>query len=248
MSKILKLEFKCNAPIIDAFIVQPSQIPELKKEQDLEGYDWITVLQDFHSNAVESLSGGIDIDGCTVSAELDGEAFPISGISTASTEKDLNDDEYTSELEWQRDEIPLEDFIKSELIVSFANSIESGHTLQPQNGDYVILSFTETKFSSYSASIEVDDTFILHDLDLLVGNFDSDLEIAKHFYGHHKTRYQQGDYSGCIENPILSISYKDECFPIEQDFTSYAPLFECFKFENGKFLPAEELSDFFNGM
>lgn len=248
MSKLLELEFDCAAPMVEAFVVKPSQIPDIKKEQGLEGYDWIAPLKDFHSHAFESLSDGIDTDGCKVTAKLDGEVFPISGITVTETEKDLSDPEYTEELEALRYETPLEEFINSELIVSYEDLRASGGSLQPEHGDYVIIVFTETKFSAYSAAIEVDDDFILHDLDLVAGDFDSDLDIAELFYGHHGTKYQTGDRTHCIESPILSIKYKDECFPIEQDFTSYAPLFECYKFENGGFLPAEELSDFFNGM
>lgn len=247
MSKLLELKFDCRAPIVDGFIIKPSQIPEMLKEQGLEGFDWIATLQDFHSHAFESLSGGIDIDGCNVTAKLDGKDLRISGISLTEAKKDLTDDEYTTELEWQRDEIPLEEFINSELIVSYEDLRASGMSLQPEQGDYVIIVFTETKYSSYTATIEVDDDFIVHDLDLIAGDFDSDLDIAQLFYGHYGTKYQIGDRSSHIETPLLSIKYKEKTFPIEQDFTSYAPIFECRKFENGEFVPTEELSDFFNG-
>lgn len=248
MAKLLELKFDCGAPMVEAFIVKPSQIPEIKKEQGLEGYDWIAPLQDFHSHKYESLCGGIDIDGCNVTAKLDGKVLPISGISITEAKKDLTDDEYTEELESLRNETPLKAFINSELIVSYEDLRASGGSLQLEHGDYVIIAFVETRYSSYTVSLDVDDNFILHDLDIVAGDFDSDLDIARLFYSHYGTKYQMGGRTYGIENPILSIKYKDECFPIEQDFTSYAPLFECYKFENGEFLPAEELSDFFNDM
>lgn len=248
MSKLLELEFNCRAPIVDAFVIRASQIPEIEKEHGLEGYDWIAALQDSHSHAWEPLCSGIDADGCKIAAKLDGKDLPISGISITESKKDLSDDEYIEEIDWQRGETPLDEFINSELIVSYTDLRTSGSSLKLEHSDYFIIVFTETKYSSYTASIEVDDDFTLHDLNLIVGDFDSDLDIAELFYGHYGTKYQNGDRTTHIESPILSVQYKDKIFPIEQDFTSYAPLFECYKFENGEFLPAEELSDFFNEM
>ena len=248
MSKLLELKFDSGAPMVEAFIVKPSQIPEIKKEQGLEGYDWIVPLQDFHSHAHESLCGGMDIYGCEVSAKLDGEAFPISGILITSTEKNLSDDEYTEELEWRQDDTPLEQIIKSKLIVSYADLRDSGGSLQPEHGDYVIIAFVETRYSDYTVSLDVEDDFILHDLDLVACDLDLDLGVAGIVHGHSAATYRINGQTRFVEAPLFSIKYKGECFPIEQDFTSYAPLFECYKFENGEFLPAEELSDFFNDM
>ena len=248
MAKLLELKFDCGAPMVEAFIVKPSQIPESKKEHGLEGYDWVASLQDFHSHAFESLCGGMDIYGCEVSAKLDGEVFPISGILVTSTEKNLSDPEYTEELESRQDDTPLEQIINSKLIVSYEDLRDSGSSLQPEDGDYVIIAFIETRYADYTVSLDAEDDFILHDLDLVACNLDSNFGVAKIIYGHSGATYRLNGQTQFLEAPLFSIKYKGECFPIEQDFTSYAPLFECYKFENGEFLPAEELSDFFNGM
>lgn len=245
MSKLLELEFDCRAPIVDAFIIKPSQIPELQQEQDVAGYDWIASLQDFHSHAYESLCHGVDIDGCTVSAKLGGEIFPISGVLVTEMKKDLSDPEYTEELETLRYETPLEEFIES-VLISDGDVKDSGSDLNFENGDYLVVSFTETKYSKYQAFVKVDDNFSLHDIDLEVRNFDGVNKITDLLYFHPETQYVYGDRTSWVELPLISVKYKGRTFAVESDFTSYAPIFECYKYENGEFLPTDELNDIFH--
>lgn len=246
MSKLLELEFDCRAPIVDAFIIKPSQIPELQQEQGLDGYDWIAALRDSYSHAYESLCHGVDIDGCKVSAKLDGDPFLISSILPIGTKKDLNADEYTSELELEMNETPLEEFIESVLIIEIGDIKDSGSDLKFEDGDYLVVSFIETKYSKYQAFVQVDDNFSLHDIDFEVRNFDGENEIAELLYGHSRTKYEHGNRSPIIDTPVKSVKYKGRTFAVESDFSSYDPVFECYKYENGEFLPADELNDIFH--
>lgn len=247
MSKTLKLIFNCEAPMVDAFVIKPSQLDNLTKLENVEGYDWICKLEDFHADSSEHLCIGIDLNGCEIQAELDGNPLEISGISTTESEKDLTNEDYLTELEYRNTKETVEEFIQSEIIICASEPKISGSELAIEDGDYVVMAFTPTKFTSYEALIEVDDVFLLHDINLNIGDFDSPNDAANLFYGNPNTRYSLNSKTLFIERPIHSVTYKGKTVDIERDFTSYSPTFECYKFENGEFVSADELSEFFNG-